>query len=273
MFSDLNMLAKANSSGTKKPSENGGSKGTKGTPIRPIGSPAKRFFRAVIALLVEFPIGWNMSGRGDGVVYQKNGIMRNFVAPTTVHSVATGLARDNFGFWQNAFGTLGQSLQILWNAGSWTYINRYSKPKALSGRSAYSRFNVNLVNTGQTTISSPPVTVLPASNVSAPVLAADDSAHSLTLLYIPSATASEILVFATAPMRPTIFRPKKGAFKMIGVFDATVASPAVLTTEYENIFGLHAVIGVDKKIFVQLVPISATGNAGSMIQIGTQIVA
>lgn len=244
--------------------------GTKENVLRPVGSPAHRFinkfFMPIIALLYTMPDGEAKSGRTGSVVYQKNGVRRNFTAPPIFISERAGAAKGLFAMFQTQFTSLADAVQTAWNAVGFTSVNRVNKVINISGRSGYGRVNINLSNTGQTILSSPPVSMLVAAPLLGGIVQAENTTHTLKLTYTPNTDDGQVLVSATLPQRPSIFKPARGKFKVIGVFDGTVASPVTLTTEYENVFGTGAVAGVGKKIFIDVQTITATGNASPIIR-------
>ncbi len=238
----------------------------KETTIRPVGtSPFKKHFKFFVFVLVEFMDGMNLSGRIGGNVYQKNGIKRNFANPGVFLTPAAGRSKGLFSLQQTLFAALSVTIQKAWNAYGFTYINRFAKVKALRGRSAFTRLNVNLTNSGQGTITTPPVSLLPADPLLRGIIIADSSVHSLKMGYVPNTNAGQVLVYATAPVRHSILKPTSRMLKLIGVFDGTAASPVTLTTEYDAVFGVNAVAGIGMSIFIQVVTISATGNASPFV--------
>lgn len=248
-------------------------KGTKGNGehvLRPIGSPAHRFLQSIglifNLLLYTMPDGEAKSGRTGSVVYQKNGVRRNFTAPPVFTTARAGAAKGLFSLFQTNFTNLTDAVQIAWNAAGFTSVNRVNKVIAITGRSGYARLNVNLTNSGQATLISPPVSMDVAPPILGGSVDGDDSAHSLKLNYTPNTDTGQVIVSATLPQRPSIFKPAKGKFKIIGLFDGTVASPVTLTTQYDTVFGTNAVSGVGKKIFIDVVTISATGNASPTVR-------
>jgi hypothetical protein len=240
--------------------------------LTPIGMPIIKRLGAILMLLCQFGEGVMKSGRAGGVVIQRNGVQRQFVPPATRHTSATGRARGMFATFMSLFTGLAQDVQKDWLTCQLNATNRVGKVIIIKGRQAYARLNTNLANTSQTELANPPVFFNPASPILDGALTADDSAHTLSLAYTPNVEDGIVLVSATAPMKSSIFSPKAGAFKLIGKFDGTVASPLSLTAEYEVQFGTGAVAGVGKKIFVRLITIADTGNASSMVQYGTQII-
>lgn len=248
--------------------KNGGQNLPEITPIKRRSSV--KYF---INVLVQFMDGMNMSGRIAGNVYQKNGIKRNYASPGVFTSEAAGRAKGLFGSFQSQFGTLSQAVQIAWNSATFYYTDRFARVKLLSGRSAYVRLNVNLTNSGQTLLTTPPTVPSPAEPLLGGAITADDSAHTISLAYTANALAGVVLVYATAPQRSTIFQPTSRMLKLIGSFDGTTAGPQGLTLAYNSTFGADAIAGVGNKVFLELVTISDTGNASPVVGYVTQIVA
>ena len=243
-----------------------------GHVLRPIGGSIKRIGIAVICLLTQFGEGVQKSGRSGGVVIQKNGRQRQFRAPAYRTTTATGRARGMFAMFSTMFTQLPDATQLLWNAGAWKTSDRLGRVVTVSGRNAYIRLNSNLKNSGQALLTSPPTVIFPTEMVTIPHVIADDSAHTLTLNYTETSNPSQILVYATEPLKSSIFAPKNGSFKLLGFFDGTASGPADLTTEYDAVYGSNAVSGVGNKIYVKLIAISESGNASSPTVVGNSIV-
>jgi hypothetical protein len=241
---------------TTKPKEDGSNIGS------PVGGGTWKFVRCIIMMLTQFGEGVQKSGRAGGVVIQSNGIQRQFRAPSLRNTNATGVVRGMFSNFNTAFTSLSQAYQILWASYGYKYIDRLSREKTLSGKSAFTRVNMNLDLTGQSTIDRPPTLAVSAPPLLNMVLTADNSAHSLSLAYTPTASGVG-MVFATPPLRSSIFKPSQGKFALIGIFNTPSASPLNLKAMYDNKYGVDAVSGVDSKIFLQVVNVSETGNTST----------
>lgn len=247
--------------------------GTKGENIlRPIGTSIKKFKDfLMVFLLTQFGEGVQKSGRAGGVVIMKNGRQRQFRAPAIQHTLATGRVRTLLGSLSTAFTNLAQDVQNAWNAGKFTTVDRLSRIQTLSGRSAFIKLNANLTNSGQSLLTTPPSSMEKTALLTNPVLTADSTAHTLSLAYTPVPDSPmEALVFATSQRKLSIFKPRN--FKLIGAFDQNHTSPLNLKTQYDAVFGVDSVNTADTKIFIEIVPIAGTGNAGSKVRIVTVVI-
>ena len=256
---------------SKKPSTGSNSTGNSGNVLQPIKGMVKYCKTIFIFLLTQFGEGVQKSGRAGGVVIQKNGVQRQFRAPATRNTPATGFIRGLFSSLQTGFTALGQDIQKAWNSDNFRYIDRLARNKKLGGRQAYVRINTYLTITGQANLVNPPSSVHEAPPVLDGVLTADDSAHTLSLAYTPTASGIAY-VMATPPLRASIFKPNLGQYKLIGFFDSGASSPVDLTAQYDVVFGTDAVTGIGRKIFTMVVNVSNTGSV-SRVDYDTQIVA
>lgn len=255
------------------------SKGSQSEPVkgghvlRPIGAAIKHVIGLITLVLVQFMDGMNMSGRIAGNVYQKNGIKRNFAAPPVFRTPAASRVKGLFTGLSVTFDGLTTATRLLWNSFGFKTTDRLSRVKSLSGKAAFIQLNSNLTNSGQPTIQVPYTISLPADPILGGVITADDSAHSLSLAYTPNVNDGQVLVFATEPLRPSILKPALSKFKLIGVFDGTTASPVNLVAEYNSVFGVNAVSGVDNNIWIDLVTINSNGQNSPAVRYVGSIVA
>ena len=175
-------------------------------------------------------------------------------------------ARNRFGGRSTAWRGLNQNQIKAWNAavGDFARTDIFGDLRNPSGFNLHQKLNNNLVNIGESEISTPPLPVSVDSFASMHFTAL--VAGSLVTLYFSPAVGDDhkVLVFATPNLSPGISFAKS-EFRQISVLPASQDSPVDLKTPYGNKFGLGLTLG--KKIFIYLVQVvMATGQAGIPIQ-------
>lgn len=230
---------------------------------------------AIIALLTLMPDGEAKSGRSGSVVYQRNGVRRNFVVPALVQNDFTQPVRSSFSINTSGFRDLTQGQIGAWNAAAphFNYIDRFGRVKPFpSGIALFNSLNRNLFSAGQSPITDPPTPEgVPA--IDRMSIVADESAQTLTITYTPTPTDGSVthLVFATKGLSPGVSRARKSDFRLIDTIASGAASPFAGGADYTAKFGP---IVQGQKIFVKLRPINnTTGQAGAEIVASTVAVA
>lgn len=130
----------------------------------------------------------------------------------------------------------------------------------LTGQQAYLSVNRNIYTYGGSTISDAPAYAPPSSLLTLALTAAT-AGPTLSLAYTttPLAASTKLAIFATRPVSAGINFMPRGAYKLVLVTAAAAASPAVLLTGWQAIFGTFGAGAVGKKIFVRAVVLSSTG--------------
>lgn len=238
-------------------------KGT-ATPLSPVGTKLSRTFKAgyshIIMMLYSIAENGRKSGRASGNVYMRNGRIRGFVVPALVRNSYTSAARLALAGFSSLYRALSPEQQAGWLNFSFSKSDRFGVPFAVKGKQAYVALNTNLTNIGGTLIDDAPSAV-GSVGVSLLDLTPDLGTPELTLRYVPVALG-QALVFATASLSAGVFRPSQSAYRLIGTFDPTEASPVNLLSEYNAKFG--AMIE-GSKIFVQVVNINTVTGESSPI--------
>lgn len=211
-----------------------------------------------------------IDGRGKigGHVLSKNragAYIRTKVTPVNPQSSAQLGVRNRFTIYSQGWKGLTQAQRDAWNAAVSDYqrTDIFGDLRSPTGFNLYQRLNNNLVNVGESAITSPP---LPQSvgEVVATSLTAEDGtvAQSLSLVMagaVPANTA--VKVFATAPQSPGKSFVKS-QYRQVTTLDAAESTPYDLLAEYQAKFGSTGEAG--QKIFVKLEAVNTnTGQVGT----------
>jgi len=219
------------------------------------------------ALLYIFAFDGKMSGRMDGNVLMRNGRGRAFVVPALVRNSYTITARALFSQFSSGYNGLTPAQILAWSEFSMGVSNRMGQAKTIKGKDCYVRLNVNLTLVAGAPITNPPVLVGVTTPITSGTLTATAVTGVVSLAYAPSPTAgtTEHLVFATKPLRNSITKPSKSAYRLIGIITSGSATPFVATTAYAAKFGAITGLAGDK-IFMSLTAIdNATGQAAPSV--------
>lgn len=224
------------------------------------------------AMLYMIAENGKKSGRADGNVYLRNGVIRGMAIPRLVQNGFTSAARSAFGQLSAAFRSLSQANQNLWiNTKGFFKSDRFGRPVEITGKALYNMLNGNLIDIGVAPISVPP---LPAAvkGITSLTVTADVSSATMDLDFDPSPTDADTVhkIFATAPQGSGINRPGQSLYRFIGTLDSTKATPQDIQAKYVAKYGVPA---AGFKVFVKLVPVnSTTGQAGAAILASTTVV-
>ncbi|MES2133685.1 MAG: hypothetical protein V4506_15150 [Bacteroidota bacterium] len=224
------------------------------------------------AVLYMFAMNGKISGRQDGSVAMKNGVMRGMAIPANPRTVAQQSARNAFGTLSSSWRSLTQVQQNSWlNAEGYNTTDIFGRISPLVGKELYNRLNGNLVDIGVAPLVTAPA---PASvaTVTADGANGDVSTQALTITLnddVPANTS--VKIFATAPLGFGINRPKKSAFRLIGLADAADLTPVDIAAQYSAKYGTFA---LNQKIYFEVVAVNkTTGQAGVPSRTITTIVA
>ncbi len=185
------------------------------------------------------------------------------VNPRTIYQVNV---RNRFMGLSSAWRGLEAGEILAWNAA----VSDYSRTDIFgdlrnpSGFNLYQKLNNNLINIGESAITTPP---LPEAVDAFTSISCEAGVAGQTFIisFEPVIAAThKILVFATPPISPGISFVKS-EFRQIFFMDDAFTSPYVCSALYIAKFG--AIGAQDTKIFVRLVQVNiATGQAGIPIQ-------
>lgn len=213
------------------------------------------------------------SGRADGNVYMRNGVIRGMKVPALVQNNFTQLQRGSLSQLSASWNALSQAQMATWNnARGFFASDRFGRSVEISGKTLYVRLNQNLFNIGLA-----PIVVAPAptavNGITNLSMVIDDSANTFVLTFAPTPTDANVahLVFATAQLSPGTFRPSKSAYRLISTIIGGVATGTDINAAYVTKFGAPV---TGNKIFIKLIPINDnTGQAGPAIVADAVVVA
>lgn len=198
-----------------------------------------------------------LSGRADGNVYNRNGVIRGMTIPRLVQNAKTATQRTNFGSLNSGWRSLTAGQQATWNAASgFTTKDRFGNTVVLVGKTLYVALNRALLNAGQAAITSAPSaagTTPPLTMSANGSLAAGH--FKLTYTTTPVPAGNTWVIFATAPQGAGIFRPGKSKYRLVSTIAAAAASPQDKTVAYNAIFGAPV---AGQKVFGKAVAVNNT---------------
>lgn len=211
-----------------------------------------------------------VDGRGKigGHVASKNragSYFRTKVTPVNPQTSSQAAVRNRLTSISQAWRGLTDSQRAAWNAA----VSDFSKTDIFgdlrnpSGFNLYQRLNNNLLNIGQSVISTPPV----PSEVDAFVsmsFTATAGTPSLSITFSAAVSAGmSVKVFATAPQSAGVSFVKS-EYRQIAVLTSADTSPYDALTDYTDKFGSIGSAG--QKIFIKMVQVNeTTGQEGSAI--------
>ena len=255
-------------------------------PITEVHSGAKKYLKIALglflfaALFIPFvgkAIGLKMSalymfsndgkvsGRTGGDVKMRNGRSRSMAFPALVRNIYTSTARGFFATFSSSWRNLTDAERTTWLNWSYSTVDRFARPIAIKGKSAYVGINTNLSNVAGTPIALAPTGATPPSATIITELATDISLAQMNLVYPTNVSGGTTLVYATTSLSQSISRPSQSAFRLIGVIDTSAASPVNLWTAYTQKFGTPT---NHNRVFVQLKSIdNGTGLPSAITQV------
>lgn len=195
--------------------------------------------------------------------------LRTKVTPVNPKTSFQSAIRNRLAGLSQAWKSLTAAQRLAWNAA----VSDYSKTdifgdiKSPSGFNLHQKLNNNLLNVGESAITTPPV---PGSvhSFTSLALSCVTGTPAMTLTFAAAIPATDkVKVFATAPMsqgRSFV----KSQYRQITVLSNSSTSPFNLKTAYDAKFGAPTENGL--KIFVKLVCVNVTtGQEGTPISAST----
>jgi hypothetical protein len=216
-------------------------------------------------------IKWGMAivdGRGKlgGHVLSKNrsgAVVRTKVTPVNKQSSSQLGVRNRFTTYSQGWKALTQAQRDAWNAAvsGFTGTNIFGDTVTPSGFNLYQKLNNNLVNLGESAITSPP-TPSSVGEVVATTLEAESGTQSLSLTLAGNVPANTgVKVFATAQMSAGKSYVKQ-AFRQITTLAAAATTPVDLLAAWQAKFGDIDQVGA--RISVKCVAVNlTTGQEGT----------
>jgi hypothetical protein len=224
----------------------------KGTEIRAILLMAKIQWGALVV---------DGSGKLGGHVFTRNrqgSAMRTRSIPINRRSTTQITQRSEFTTLSQNWRNLTNPQRTAWNnaAQDFTKSTSLAKKYHSTGKNYYFTVNANILLTGGTVITSPPVETSPAGILTVVIATATAAALSVTYTPTPVATANAYLIEATRGISPGIGSPGK-TFRKITVLSAAAASPYDAFSKYVIVFGTPI---VGKNIWVRITPIETVSG-------------
>ncbi len=211
------------------------------------------------------------SGKIGGHVASRNragAYLRTKVTPVNPSTTAQATARNRLAGISQGWRGLTAAQRSSWNqsVGDFSKTDVFGDLKNPSGFNLYQRLNNNLLNIGQSAITSPPLPVAVDYFTSLSLAAEDGTvAESFAITFAPAIAADHsVKVFATAPLSAGV-NFVKSEYRQIGVATNSDTSPLDYLTEYQAKFGSTGTAG--QKIFVKLVQVeNASGIEGTPLE-------
>lgn len=213
-------------------------------------------------------IGGHVASRNRAGAY-----LRTKVTPVNPQTAAQLAVRNRFTGLSQAWRGLTQAQRDAWNTAVSDYKSTdiFGDLNSPTGFNLYQRLNNNLLNIGETALTTPPLPQAVQAVVLSSIAAAS-GAGTLAATYIPAIDAdTKVKVFATAPQSAGKSFVKS-EYRQIDVIATADASPFSIETEYEAVFGSVGTAG--QKIFMKFVPVNLnTGQTGTASQASAVVAA
>ncbi len=214
-----------------------------------------------------------VSGKIAATIFTRNrggAIIRNRRTPINRRSVSQSVRRQGLGNLASSWRGLTQTQRNSWNnaTGNFPYQNTLGETKFLSGSQLYIQFNQNLLLLNIAIITTAPAPF--AFSVFTTTLSAA-AVPTLSLAYTPTPmdALNNLAVYATPNLSPGINSPNRSRFRYLENILAAAVSPADLLATYQALFG-DPVLG--QKIFVEVRPISTSGQGGTVLRASAIVV-
>lgn len=214
-----------------------------------------------------------ISGKIAATIFTRNrggNIIRNRRTPINRRSVAQSVRRQGLGNLASAWRGLTQAQRGSWNGatGNFPYQNTLGETKFLSGSQLYIQFNQNLLILGLATVDTAPA---PFAFAVFTIVLTGAAVPTLSLAFTPDpmTALNNLAVYATPNLSPGIDSPNASKFRFLETIDAAAVSPANILATFQALFG-DPVVG--QKIFVEVRPISTSGQGGTPLRTSVIVV-
>lgn len=213
----------------------------------------------------------DMRNKLNGSVLSKNragNYIRNKVTPVNPQTAAQQANRQQLGSMSSAWNGLTESQRQSWRGAvaSFPYSDIFGDRKELDGKSLMIKLNLNLLNAGQSQISSAPASVaVPELGITSGTA---EVGGAVSLAITPSTIPAgfSLLVYATPPVNGGVYFVKN-KYRLLGTATAT-AGVVDITTLYASKFGALSGSDEDKAVSVRCALVSnTTGQLGVGVDI------
>lgn len=210
-------------------------------------------------------------GKLGGQVFSKNrggAYIRTKVTPSNPQTQAQAQVRSNLATLSSGWNSLTAAQIAQWNGSvdDWTSTDVFGDIKKPTGKNLYVKLNVNLLNSGQPAMATPPAKIeLPALvDIAVNVITATGN---IDITSLPVFADGKYQIEACAPV-PIGVNFVKNKFRVISYVTQPTADPVDVSAAYINKFG--AVTSAEN-IFFRIRAIGSNGQAGVPLVIKASI--
>lgn len=212
-------------------------------------------------------------GKVGGHVFSKNrggAYVRTKVTPSNARTSRQVFIRSLLASISQKWSTLTASQRNSFNESvtSWATTDIFGDSRNPSGKSLFTKLNVNLVNSGQAQVTVAPNKIdIPIIGITSAIAVISDK--EITLTATGSFAGGACVVFATAPQSAgTNFF--KGKYRQIATKVATVPTPEDLWNDYVAKFGAPKV-GDNISLLVQFIGANGQPSVPVAVKLTTQL--
>lgn len=212
-------------------------------------------------------------GKVGGQVFSKNrsgAYVRTKSTPVNAQTSRQTFIRQLLGSISIAWSLLTANARLGFNnaVSNWSTTDIFGDSRNPSGKTLFTKLNLNLVNSGQAQVTNVPdkVDVPPLGDIE---VQGDVTASSLEIVGGVVSAGSVILVMATAPQNAGVSY-FKGKFRQIGFYPSASIATLDMWTDYANKFGAPA---AGDNIAFEIKRVMPNGQAGLPYVVKATIVA
>lgn len=176
------------------------------------------------------------------------------VTPVNPQTAYQQAARNLLTSYSQGWRALTQAQRDAWDAavGDFAKSDIFGNQRNPTGKNLYTALNANLSNIGQSPITDPPLPSGAGQVFAGPLVITNGGAKSIA--HVLDTAGHTVQVWATQGVSPGK-KFVKNDYRLITTFVGGAASPAVITTAYNNRFGQPA---VGTRVSVMLVSVNDT---------------
>lgn len=200
-------------------------------------------------------IGGHVASRNRSGAY-----FRTKVTPVNPKTVYQQNARNLLASMSQAWRSLTQAQRDAWNqaVSDFARTDVFGDLRNPTGKNLFNLLNVNLLNSGSSAITDPPLPVATPPIVAASATIAVGTSQFNVAFTGVGGASDFIHVWATDPLSPGVSYAKN-RLRFIASLAGNTASPAAIWAAYVARFGSPT---VGQKVIVQLVGVASTGQQG-----------
>lgn len=200
-------------------------------------------------------------GKLGGQVFSKNragAYIRTKVTPSNPQTQAQAQVRSNLATLSTGWNDLTAEQIAQWNSSveAWASTDVFGDIKKPTGKNLFVKLNINLLNTAQPTIDTPPAKMdLPILTSTQAVI--DATSNDISLANLPSFSSGRYQIEA-CPVVPVGVNFVKNKFRVIGSFALPMGGGFQITDNYVARFGAAPSSG---NVFFRIRAIGENGQA------------